>query len=62
MTPEERRANIIRRQMEGGFTNFQIVQESGYQGYPHYKTGTDAGDKKVYTVEQAIGRLEAKKD
>ena len=59
MSPQNRRNDIIRRQIEGGFSDFQIIQESGYQGYRHYKAGTDAGDSKVYAVEQAHDRLEA---
>ena len=61
MTPKKRRAIIIDRQNDGGFTNFDIIRESGYQGYPHYKSGVDAGDAKIFAVEQALGRLEAAK-
>jgi len=60
MTPEERRDKIIKRQEAGGFTNFDIVSESGYQGYFAYKNGTDGGDAKLYAVEQALDRLENK--
>lgn len=59
MTPKERRNKIIERQKAGNFTNFDIIRESGYQGYVHYKQGVDAGDAKIYAVEQALGRLEA---
>jgi hypothetical protein len=61
MSPRERRNEIIRRQIAGGFSDFDIIRESGYQGYRHYKGGTGAGDAKVYAVEQALDRLEAKK-
>lgn len=59
MTPKDRRKKIIDRQKNGNFTNFEIVRESGYQGYIHYKQGVDAGDAKVYAVEQALDRLES---
>ena len=62
MSPRQRRNKIINRQIEGEFTNFQIIQESGYQGYVHYKQGVDAGDSKVYDVEQALDRLESAKE
>lgn len=62
MSPRQRRNKIINRQIAGDFTNFQIIQESGYQGYAHYKQGVDAGDANVYAVEQALDRLEAEKD
>lgn len=60
MSPEERREKIIARQTAGNFTDFEIIRESGYQGYPYYIKGTvDAGDGKVYSVEQALDRLES---
>ena len=62
MTPEEIRNSIIERQTAGNYTNFDIVRESGYQGYPRYKAGdVDAGTAKVYAIEQALDRLEAAK-
>jgi hypothetical protein len=61
MSPRERRNEIIRRQIAGGFSDFDIIRESGYQGYRHYKGGTDATDVNVYSVEQALGRLEVAK-
>jgi hypothetical protein len=61
-TPNERRNKIKERQRAGGFSNFTIISESLYQGYIHYKQGTDAGDAKIYAVEQALDRLEAAND
>jgi hypothetical protein len=58
-SPEDRRTKIVDRQAAGGFSVFDIVQESGYQGYKHYADGNvDAGDAKIYAVEQALDRLE----
>ena len=61
MTPDKRRQEIINRQIKGNFSDFQIIQASGYQGYRFYKCGTDAGDTKVYAVEQALDMLEDSK-
>ena len=61
MSPEDRRRDIVKRQHAGKFSNFQIIAESGYQGYNSYAyKGTDASDKHVYAVEQALDRLETK--
>ncbi len=59
MSPQERRKKIVDRQKAGGFSNFDIIRESMYQGYSHYVNGTDAGDARLYAVEQALDRLEA---
>lgn len=59
MTSNERRDKIKERQRAGGFSNFTIIRESRYQGYPHYiKDGVDAGDAKLCAVEDALTRLE----
>ena len=60
MAPEERREVIRKRIEQGGFNVNKVAIESGYQGLPKYLTGTDAGDSKLYDVEQALDRLEVK--
>lgn len=62
MTPQDRRQRIIQRQIDGGFSDHDIVSESHYQGYWYYKGGTNATDKKISDVEQALDRLEDKKE
>jgi hypothetical protein len=60
MTPEQRREQIRKRIESSGFNVNKVAIESGYQGLPKYLAGTDAGDSKLYDVEQALDRLEAK--
>jgi hypothetical protein len=61
MSPDERRQSIKDR-IDGSFTLFEVVAESGYQGLKHYLDGkVGAKDDNVYAVEQALTRLEGTK-
>ena len=70
MTPEQRRKSIRKRMADLGVSVHKMIIKSEYAGVRGYIEGyvdedgnrkyTDAADKHVYAIEQALDRLEAK--
>jgi len=62
MTPEQRRTSIKIRMEVLDITVHKMIIKSEYAGVRGYIEGhTDAADKHVYAMEQALDRLEAAK-
>ena len=60
MTPDERRKSIRERMALLGVSVHKLIIKSEYAGVRGYiDGGTDAADKHVYAMEQALTRLES---